>query len=119
MSTTGTVWYLATCDTCKRIMKSLSLPDSFKLREIKSEAVTAEELDHLAGITGSYESLFNRRSRKFAAVKAEGRALDEAAYRELILGEYTFLKRPVFLIGSKVFAGNSAKTVEDIRQELA
>lgn len=38
--------------------------------------------------------------------------LTENDYRQLILDEYTFLKRPVMVIGGEVFVGNSRKTVD-------
>jgi len=38
--------------------------------------------------------------------------LTEKDYRRLILGEYTFLKRPVVVSGKKIFAGSEKKTVE-------
>ena len=39
--------------------------------------------------------------------------LTEADYRRLILAEYTFLKRPVMLLGDRIFVGNAPKTVEE------
>jgi len=45
--------------------------------------------------------------------------LAEKDYRRLILEEYTFLKRPVALAGSKIFVGSEAKTVTGLKEALA
>ena len=42
----------------------------------------------------------------------------ETDYRNLILEEDTFLKRPVFLVGENIFVGNSKKTVEALISAL-
>jgi arsenate reductase (glutaredoxin) len=39
-------------------------------------------------------------------------------YRAYILDEYTFLKRPVFILEGEYFAGNSKKTIEQIIAKL-
>ena len=41
--------------------------------------------------------------------------LSEKDYRQLILDEYTFLKRPVIIINDKIFIGNSKKNVESLQ----
>ena len=35
--------------------------------------------------------------------------LTEADYKKYLLQEYTFLKRPVFIIGNRIFMGNAPK----------
>jgi arsenate reductase len=42
--------------------------------------------------------------------------LSEAEIRELILSEYTFLKRPVIIKNNQIFVGNLKKTVEDAKK---
>lgn len=44
--------------------------------------------------------------------------LEEKDYRQLILEEYTFLKRPVAIINSNIFIGNSKKNIESLQSEL-
>jgi arsenate reductase len=34
------------------------------------------------------------------------------------LEEYTFLKRPVFILGKKIFVGNDKKTVEALKKSI-
>ena len=106
------VYHLSTCSTCKRILKELAPPDGFVLQDIKTEAISESQLDEMKELAGSYEALFSRRSRKYAELGLAGKELSESEIRSLILQEYTFLKRPVFIIDDEVFIGNSKKTVE-------
>jgi arsenate reductase len=46
------------------------------------------------------------------------KALTEQDYRQLILDEYTFLKRPVFLFDDEVTAGSAKAAVEAARKLL-
>lgn len=114
----NTVFYLQTCDTSKRIIKDLGLDSGFELREIKSNQITPEELDEMKELAGSYEALFSRRSRQYSALGLKEKSLTENDYRNLILDEYTFLKRPVTLYIGDIFIGNSKKEVERLREAL-
>jgi len=105
------IYHLSTCNTCARIIKELNPGPEVLLQDVKSEAVTEEQLDQIHAQTGSYESLFNRRSRQYRAQGLADQELSEADYRRLILEEYTFLKRPVVQIGETFFVGNSKKVV--------
>lgn len=106
------IYFLATCSTCNRIMKELGIDDSFVQQDIKAEQITSDQLDEMKEMAGSYEALFSRVAMKYRAMKLGERDLKEADYRQLILDEYTFLKRPVILIGDQIFIGNSKKVVE-------
>jgi arsenate reductase len=112
----NTVFYLQTCDTSKRIIKDLELNIGFEMREIKSNQITPEELDGMKDLAGTYEALFSRRSRQYAARDLKNKSLNENDYRDLILEEYTFLKRPVTIFNGDVFIGNSKKEIERLRK---
>tara|TARA_R110002050_G_scaffold195593_2_gene330476 strand:- start:17442 stop:17744 length:303 start_codon:yes stop_codon:yes gene_type:complete len=99
-------------------MKDLGLESGFDLREIKSKQITPEELDEMKELAGSYEALFSRRSRQFAARALKGKELTENDYRALILDEYTFLKRPVTFYNGAIYVGNAKKEVERLRSAL-
>ena len=88
------------------------------MQDIKSANIEAGVLDKLAKEHGSYEALFSKRAMKFRAMGLNDRTVSEAEYRELILEEYTFLKRPVILIGDSSFVGNSKKVVEAAKVKL-
>lgn len=111
------IYHLKTCDTCRRILKSINL-DGFELQEIKSTPVTVQQLDGMAKLTGNYESLFSRRAKKYKQMDLKNQDLTEKDYRQLILDEYTFLKRPVIIINDKIFVGNSKKVLEDLVIEI-
>ncbi|HEY8919750.1 MAG TPA: ArsC/Spx/MgsR family protein, partial [Chitinophaga sp.] len=60
---------------------------------------------------GSYEALFSRRSQKYRPMGLHEKTLTEKDYRDLILQEYTFLKRPVAIVDGKIYVGAEAKNV--------
>lgn len=112
-------FYLKTCDTCRRIIKELDLPESVALREIKSEPITESELQEMQKLAGSYEALFSRNARLYKEQNLKDQELSERDYKELILEHYTFLKRPVVILENQIFIGNSKKTVAAAREALA
>lgn len=101
------VYYLSTCDTCKKILKELKLDSSFELQDIKTESITDQQLDEMRSMTDSFEALFSRRSRQYRARGLHEKQLSEQEYRDLILEEYTFLKRPVIINGDVISIGNA------------
>ena len=109
-----TVFYIDTCKTCLRIMSGINDLSSFSKRNLKKKQITVEELEWLKERVGSYEALFNKRAQKFRQLMPKGVELSEFDFRHLILSEYTFLKRPVFVYKGKVFVGNSKKVVEEV-----
>lgn len=111
------VYHLKSCSTCQRILSELPL-DGFEIQNIKDEAMTEEQVDEIATLAGSYEALFSRVAMKYKAWGLKEKSLDEKDYRDYILQEYTFLKRPVFLIGDTIFIGNSKKNVAAVKEAL-
>jgi len=109
------VYTLSTCDTSKRILKPLNL-DKFTVKDIKKERITPAELEAMYVFSGSYESLFSRRSRSFAAIK--GKQFSESDYKSLILDDYTFLKRPVIIDGDQIFIGNQKKNIVELHHHF-
>ncbi len=113
------VYYLKNCDTCKRIIKELGIGDEFDYQNIKEEKITARELDKMQQLAGTYEALFSRRAMKYRQLGLHEKQLTEKDYRKYILEEYTFLKRPVFIIEEAIYIGNSKKVVASIQQALS
>ncbi len=105
------VFYLPTCETCRKILKSLP-ENNLVLRDIKKDPITATELAEMHRRAGSYEALFSRRSQLYTARKLKEQTLGEEDFKNLILEHYTFLNRPVFMIGDEIFIGSSKKSVE-------
>jgi arsenate reductase-like glutaredoxin family protein len=44
--------------------------------------------------------------------------LSENEIRDLILGEYTFLRRPVIIIGNRIFIGHQEETIREVEKEM-
>lgn len=106
------IYHLATCTTNQKMLKEIDpLKKGFKLQDIKTEKITPEQLDELKNMAGSYEALFSRRALKYKEMGLKDKKLTEKDYRDLILKEYTFLKRPVVVAGKKIFIGSEKKTV--------
>ncbi len=112
------IYHLSTCNTCKRILNELELPDDVVLQEVKTEMVTEAQLDEMKALSGSYEALFNRRSQLYRKQGLAEKTLSEEDYRTLILSHYTFLKRPVAVVKGEIFIGNSKKVVEAAKQAI-
>lgn len=112
------VYYLSTCNTCKRIMTELGIGEEFEQQDIKTDKITPEQLEEMQKLTGSYEALFSRVARKYKELNLKEKALTEEDYKNYILDEYTFLKRPVFMVGNEIFIGNSKKNVAALAEKL-
>jgi arsenate reductase len=113
------MYCLSTCSTCSSIIKEAQ-PEKkgISLQDIKTQKITAAELDEMKALSGSYESLFSRRALKYKAMGLKDKKLEENDYRKLILDEYTFLIRPVTIIGKQIFVGSEKKTVAAFKVAL-
>jgi arsenate reductase-like glutaredoxin family protein len=107
-----TIFHLKTCDTCRKILKSLPNIQNFELQDIKSQPITPEQLVELHRLAGSYEALFSRKATLYKERGLKDKPLSEADYRNLIMEHYTFLSRPVIVDGETIFIGNNPKTVQ-------
>jgi arsenate reductase len=113
------VYHLSSCSTCQKIIRELGLAEKgFDMQDIKQENISAKELDAIKEKVGSYEALFSRRAMKFRGMGLDKLVLTEQDYRQHILEEYTFLKRPVILIGDAVFVGNAKATTAEAAKLL-
>lgn len=77
----------------------------YVLQDIKTDKITAAQLDALKEKAGSYAALFSRRAVKYKEMGLTDKKLTETDYRRLILEEYTFLKRPVVVDGNTISVG--------------
>ena len=111
------VYFLQTCDTCKRILKEVN-PTDFERQEIKSNPVNVAQLEEMHKLSGSYEALFNKRAKLYKVLDLKNKPLSEADYRKFILEEYTFLKRPVFMVEDTIFIGNSKNVIAELNVKI-
>ena len=112
------IYYLSTCKSCQKVMKALNIGDNFIQQDIKHESITPEQLDEMKEMAGSYEDLFSRRSMKYRQWNLKEKTLTEKDYRDLILKEYTFLKRPVVIIDDEIFIGSGKKAKQAAAEKL-
>lgn len=110
------IYYLKTCDTCLKIIKSLPKTDGFIFQDIKEQEITVKQLEEMHALTGSYEILFSKRAKLYKEMglnpEVSGEKLTENDFKRYILEHYTFLARPVIIVGEKIFVGNSPKVVQ-------
>ena len=111
------VYHLTSCNTCQRILKEVNDTD-FVQQCIKATPMTAEQVDEMAKLSGSYESLFSRRAMKYKELGLKEKTLSEEDYRAYILEHYTFLKRPVFVVNDQIYVGNSKKNITKLISDL-
>jgi arsenate reductase len=112
------IYHLGTCNTNQRIIKELGGLNDFEKQDIKKEAITEVQLEEMKNMAGSYEALFSRRSRQYSALGLKDKSLTDADFKKYILQDYTFLKRPVLIIGNDIFVGNARATVDSIKDSL-
>ncbi|MCB0473092.1 MAG: arsenate reductase [Flavobacteriaceae bacterium] len=111
------IYYLKTCDTCRRILKEIPT-DDFVLQDIKTQPITVKQIEEMHTLSKSYEALFSRRSKKYAAMDLKGQELTEQDYKQLILDEYTFLKRPVVIFKDRIFIGSDKNNVDSLKEAV-
>lgn len=112
------VYFLKTCSTCVRIIKTLDLSEDFILQDIKSEELSVKQLEDLHKLSGSYETLFSKRAKLYKEMGLKDQNLTEKDFKQYILEHYTFLSRPVIVFEDQIFIGNSAKTVAAAKQAI-
>lgn len=113
------MYHLATCTTCQAIIKETGADKKHvPMQDIKTEGITPAQLDEMKQMAGSYEALFSRRALKYKELGLKDKELSEQDYRNYILSEYTFLKRPVTILNKQIFIGNDKKTVAALKQAL-
>ena len=118
------IYFFGTCSTCAAIIKETGIVRQaqdnklFEMQDIKTEKITAKQLDEMKKMAGSYEALFSRRAMKYKELGLKDKQLTEKDYRNYTLEEYTFLKRPVVIIDNKIFIGSEKKMVEALKKAV-
>lgn len=113
------IYYLASCDTCRKIIKSLPKEHDFKFHDIKQDPITIAELEQMRELSGSYESLFSKKAQLYKSMDLKNKSLTEYDYKKYILEHYTFLSRPVFIIKDKIYIGNTQQNMLQVMKALA
>jgi len=113
------IYHLGNCTTSQEIIKQTSIDKKgFDMQDIKFEKITESQLEEMKKMAGSYEALFSRRALKYRDWGLKDKNLGEKDYRDFILQEYTFLKRPVVIIKDKIFIGSEKKNVAALKKAV-
>ena len=84
------IYYLKTCDTCKRILKQIENLNAFELQDIKEQEITVKQLEEMHALAGSYEKLFSKRAKLYKEMGLRNESLTEADFKRYLLEHYTF-----------------------------
>ncbi len=113
------IYYLASCDTCRKIIKSLPENHNLSFHDIKQNPITETELEQMHELSGSYEALFSKKAQLYKSMDLKNKNLTEDDYKKYILEHYTFLSRPVFIIKNKIYIGNSQQNMHQVMLAFA
>ena len=69
-------------------------------------------------LSKSYEALFSKKSTQIKERNIEVKSLQEEDFKKLILEDYRFLKRPVFIMNQEIFIGSDKKNIEELNSSL-
>ena len=112
------IYYIASCDTCRKIIKSLPTGNDLVFRDIKQDPLTTDELEEMYQLSGSYEALFSKKAQLYKSMNLKDKSLTEDDYKKYILEHYTFLSRPVFIIDEKIYIGNTQPVTLQVMKAL-
>lgn len=113
------IYYLSSCDTCRKIIKSLPNTDKLEFHDIRQNPITEAELEEMHKLSGSYEALFSKKAQLYKSLDLKNKNLQEADFKKYLLEHYTFLSRPVFIIDGKIYIGNSQKNILEVTKALS
>ncbi|WP_309614188.1 ArsC/Spx/MgsR family protein [Flavobacterium sp.] len=116
---TNKIYYLASCDTCRKIIKSLPNSDKLEFQDIRQNPITENELEEMHALSGSYEALFSKKAQLYKSMDLKNKSLTEVDFKRYILEHYTFLSRPVFIIDDKIYIGNGQKYIIEVVKALS
>jgi arsenate reductase len=114
------MYHLGNCTTCQAIIKETGIDKkTVEMQDIKTGSITPAQLEQMKKMAGSYEALFSRRAMLYKEMGLKDKNLSESQYRDLILDHYTFLKRPVTILGKRIFIGNAKNTVQALKNAVS
>ena len=79
------IFHLSNCETYRRILKELNLSDAFVIQDIKKNPLSILDIEELYELSGSYEALFNKRSRLCNNLGLKDKNLKEPDYKKTII----------------------------------
>lgn len=109
------MYWIPTCSTCQKALDYLLSHnvEVERYRNLKTEPLSREEVQHLAGLVGGPPELFSKQARKYRSMGLAGKEVSGEDMLTLMANEYTFIKRPVIVDGDRAVAGFSKKRYEE------
>jgi arsenate reductase len=93
--------------------------DKLEFHDIRQNPITAQELEEMQSLSGSYEALFSKKAQLYKSLDLKNKTLTESDYKKYLLEHYTFLSRPVFIIDDKIYIGNGQKNIIEVTKVLS
>ena len=112
------IYYLASCDTCRKIIKSLPNSDKLTFIDIRQNPISESDLEEMYQLSGSYEALFSKKAQLYKSLGLKDKNLTEADFKKYLLEHYTILSRPVILFNNEIFIGNTQPNVLKLTKAL-
>ncbi len=115
MSDPITFYWLPQCSTCQKALSDLAERGMTpaERRDLKAAPLGREEVERLAEMAGGADRLFSRRAIKYRVMNLHERELSAEDMIGLMAAEYTFIKRPVVVQGTRAVAGFSGAKAYD------
>jgi arsenate reductase (glutaredoxin) len=113
------IYFLASCDTCRKIIKALPNADKLTYIDIRQNPISETDLVEMHRLSGNYEALFSKKAQLYKSMDLKNKNLTEGDYKKYLLEHYTFLSRPVFIINGEIYIGNSQKNILEVHKVLA
>jgi len=113
------LYWSPSCSKCQKAARWLDRRGVkvTKFRDIKDEPLSRLEVEALAKLLGGPEDLFSKRAVKYREMKLGEREVSPAEMLDLMSSEYTFLKRPIMVIGDKAIASFFERTFDSFLAE--
>ena len=112
------IYYLASCDTCRKIIKSLPNTDKLTFIDIRQNPISETDLAEMYQLSGSYEALFSKKAQLYKSMDLKSKNLQEADFKKYLLEHYTFLSRPVVIFNNEIFVGNTQPNILKLTKAL-
>lgn len=103
------------CTTCQKAVAFLEEAgvEIGLFHDLKADMLSRKDVEGLVEMVGGAETLFSKRAMKYRSMKLNERTLTEKEMTDLMVDEYTFIKRPVITDGKMAIAGFAKKRVEE------
>ena len=114
-----TFYWLPNCSTCQKALGWLGRRGVkiATMRDIKDEPLIRKEVENLAKMLGGPAELFSKRAVKYREMNLNEREVPPAEMLDLMTNEYTFLKRPILVIGDHATAGFFEKSFDSFLKQ--